>query len=292
MKNLSIELKNQPGELAEMGEVLGRAGVSIEGGGAFVVDGRGAANFLFEDGVAARRALEAAGVRVLDERDVLIQQLDQDQPGQLGKFLRRMAEAGVNVEVQYSDHNHQLVLVVNDIAAGRRVSEAWMREREAAPHPKVKVHRYAVQVRWTGSMGVGTRTYTSYKRDHLVEASGKPPIEGSSDPAFRGDATRYNPEELLVASLSSCHMLWYLHLCAVNGVVVLGYEDAASGVMEEKRSGAAFVQVNLSPQVTIAPGCDASRTAALHEEAHRNCFIANSVNFPVEVTPRVIVAEE
>ncbi len=292
MKNLSIELKNQPGELAEMGEVLGRAGVSIEGGGAFVVDGKGAANFLFEDGARARRALEAAGILVLEERDVLIQRLDQDQPGQLGKFLRRMADAGVNVEVQYSDHNHQLVLVVNDIAAGRRVSEAWTREREVAPRPAVIVHRYAVQVRWTGGMGVGTRSYTSYKRDHLVEASGKPPIEGSSDPAFRGDATRYNPEELLVASLSSCHMLWYLHLCAVNGVVVVGYEDAASGVMEEKSGRAAFVQVNLSPRVTIAPGCDTKRAAALHEEAHRNCFIANSVNFPVEVAPRVIVAGE
>jgi organic hydroperoxide reductase OsmC/OhrA len=292
MKNLSIELKNQPGALAEMGEVLGRAGVSIEGGGAFVVDGRGAANFLFQDGAAARRALEAAGIRVLDEREVLSQRLDQEQPGQLGKFLRRMAEAGVNVEVQYSDHNHQLVLVVNDIGAGSRVSEAWMQEREAAPQPVVRSHRYTVQVRWTGSMGVGTRTYTSYKRDHLVEASGKPPIDGSSDPAFRGDATRYNPEELLVASLSSCHMLWYLHLCAVNGVVVVGYEDAASGVMEEKRGGTAFVQVNLSPVATIAPGCDARRAAALHEEAHRNCFIANSVNFPVEVTPWVIVAGE
>lgn len=292
MKNLSIELKNQPGALAEMGEILGRAGVSIEGGGASVVDGKGAANFLFEDGARARRAREAAGIRVLDEREVLLLRLDQDRPGQLGKFLRRMAEAGVNVEVQYSDHNHQLVLVVDNIDAGRRVSEAWMREREAAPRPAVKVHRYAVQVRWTGSMGVGTRTYTSYKRDHQVGVSGKPPIEGSSDPAFRGDAARYNPEELLVASLSSCHMLWYLHLCAVNGVVVVGYEDAASGVMEESGSCAAFVQVNLSPQVTIAPGSDASRAAVLNEEAHRNCFIANSVNFPVEVTPRVMMAGE
>lgn len=290
MKNLSIELRNQPGALAEMGEVLGRAGISIEGGGAFVVDGRGAANFLFEDGLAPRRALEAAGIRVLEEREVLLLLLDQDQPGQLGKLLRRMAETGVNVEVQYSDHNHRLVLVVDDIEAGRRVSEAWMREREAASHTVVKFHRYAVRIRWTGSTGVGTRSYTSYRRDHLIEASGKPPIEGSSDPAFRGDARRYNPEELLVASLSSCHMLWYLHLCAINKVIVVGYEDAASGVMEEKRDRGTFVRVDLKPVVTIAPDCDAKRAATLHEEAHQNCYIANSVNFPVEVNPRVIVS--
>jgi organic hydroperoxide reductase OsmC/OhrA len=290
MKNLSIELRNQPGALAEMGEVLGRAGVSIEGGGAFVLNGRGEANFLFEDGMAARRALEAAGIRVLQEREVVLLRLDQGQPGQLGKFLRRIAEAGANVEVQYSDHNHQLVLVVDDGDAGRRVSEAWMQEREAAPRPVVKSHRYAVLVRWTGNMGVGTQSYTSYQRDHVIEASGKIPIEGSSDPAFRGNAKRYNPEELMVASLSSCHMLWYLHLSAVNGVVVLGYEDEASGVMEENRGVAAFVRVNLSPVVTITAGCDAKRAAALHEEAHRSCYIANSVNFSVEVKPQVIVS--
>jgi organic hydroperoxide reductase OsmC/OhrA len=288
MKNLTIELKNHPGALAGMGQVLGAAGISIEGGGAFVVDGKGAANFLFEDGTAARHALEAAGIRVLQERDVVLQRLDQDQPGQLGKLLRRMADAGVNVEVQYSDHNHQLVLVVDDIDAGRRVSEAWTQEREAAPQTRVKSHHYEVQVRWTGSNGVGTQTYISYQRDHVIEAKGKPPIEGSSDPAFRGDAKRYNPEELLVASLSSCHMLWYLHLCAVNSVVVVGYEDTASGVMEEKRTGAAFVRVNLNPLVTITANSDPDRAAALHEEAHHNCYIANSVNFPVEVTPRVV----
>ncbi len=289
MKNLSIELKNQPGALAEMGEVLGRAGVSIEGGGAFVVDGKGAANFLFEDGTAARRALETAGILVLDERDVVLLRLSQDQPGQLGKLLRRMAEAGVNVEVQYSDHDHRMALVVDNITAARRVSEAWMQEREVAPRPAVRVHRYAVNVRWTGNTGAGTQTYASYQRNHVIEASGKPTIEGSSDPAFRGDATRYNPEELLVASLSSCHMLWYLHLSSINGVVVVGYEDSASGIMEEKRDGAAFVQACLRPVVTIASGSDAKRAAALHEDAHRNCYIANSVNFAVEVKPQVIV---
>ncbi len=129
MKDLAIALENRPGALAEMGEALGRAGVSIEGGGAWVVDGRGIAHFLFEDGAAARAALEAAGIRVLGEREVLVQRLKQDVPGQLGALCRRMGEAGVNIEVLYSDHNHQLILVVDDPAKGRAVSEAWMRER-------------------------------------------------------------------------------------------------------------------------------------------------------------------
>ena len=128
MKDLAIALDNRPGALAEMGEALGRAGVSVEGGGAWVVDGRGVAHFLFVDGTAARKALEAAGIRVLAERDVLVQRLKQDVPGQLGLLTRRMAEAGVNIEVLYSDHDHQLILVVDDLAKGREVSEAWARE--------------------------------------------------------------------------------------------------------------------------------------------------------------------
>ena len=127
MKDLTIALDNRPGALAEMGEALGRAGVSVEGGGAFVVDGRGIAHFLFSDGDAARAALEAAGIRVLEVREVLVQRLKQEEPGQLGKLTRRMAEAGVNIEVLYSDHEHQLILVVDDIAKGRVVSEAWAR---------------------------------------------------------------------------------------------------------------------------------------------------------------------
>ena len=130
MKDLMIALDNRPGALAEMGDALGRAGVSIEGGGAFVVNGRGVAHFLFEDGNAARVALEAAGITVLEERDVLVQRLNQSQPGQLGKITRRMAAAGVNIEVLYSDHDHQLILVVDDLAKGRAVSEAWMRDSE------------------------------------------------------------------------------------------------------------------------------------------------------------------
>lgn len=128
MKDVAIALEDRPGALAEMGEALGRAGVSIEGGGAWVVDGRGVAHFLFADGAAARRALEASGIRVLAEREVLVQRLQQGVPGQLGHLTRRMADAGVNIEVLYSDHDHQLVLVVDDIARAREVSEAWTRD--------------------------------------------------------------------------------------------------------------------------------------------------------------------
>ncbi|MGH9870304.1 MAG: amino acid-binding ACT domain-containing protein [Candidatus Polarisedimenticolia bacterium] len=128
MRDLAIDLENRPGALAEMGEALGAAGVSVEGGGAWVVGGRGIAHFLVEDASAARRALEAAGIRVLEDREVLVQRLKQDVPGQLGHLTRRMAEAGVNIEVLYSDHDHQLILVVDDPARGRKVSEAWARE--------------------------------------------------------------------------------------------------------------------------------------------------------------------
>jgi hypothetical protein len=131
MKDLTIVLENRPGALAEMGEALGRVGVSIEGGGAFVVDGRAVAHFLFQDAVAARHALESAGIHVLAERAVIVQSLNQAQTGQLGKLTRRMADAGVNIDVLYSDHAHQLILVVDDQEAGRVVSEAWMRERSA-----------------------------------------------------------------------------------------------------------------------------------------------------------------
>ena len=126
--DLAIELEDRPGALAEMGEALGRAGVSIEGGGVFVTGGVGVAHFLFEDGEAARRALEAVGIRVVAVREVVVQKLRQGEPGQLGKIARRMAEAGVNIEVQYSDHEHQLILVVDDVDAGRRVSEEWIAE--------------------------------------------------------------------------------------------------------------------------------------------------------------------
>jgi hypothetical protein len=128
MKDLAISLGNRPGALAEMGEALGRAGVSIEGGGAWVVGNEGVAHFLFHDGAAARRALEAAGIRVVAERDVVVQRLKQSVPGQLGMLTRRMADAGVNIEVLYSDHDHQLVLVVDDVTKAQQVADVWSRE--------------------------------------------------------------------------------------------------------------------------------------------------------------------
>ncbi|MBV8656036.1 MAG: OsmC family protein [Candidatus Eremiobacteraeota bacterium] len=152
----------------------------------------------------------------------------------------------------------------------------------------VKTHAYDIVVTWPAHPSEPTANYRSYRRDHTIERDGKPAIPASSDPAFRGDSSRYNPEELLVASLSSCHMLWFLHLCAVNGVTVLGYRDEASGLMEEHpEGGGAFVRVTLHPRVTLAPQSDAEKANALHHEAHRLCFIARSVNFPVEIEPAI-----
>ena len=127
MIDLEIALDDRPGALAEMGEALGRAGVSIEGGGVFGVNGTGVAHFLFHDGDAARRALEAAGIRVIAQSEIVTVRLDQETPGQLGKISRRMADAGVNIRVQYSDHDHQLILVVDDLEKGRAVAEEWTR---------------------------------------------------------------------------------------------------------------------------------------------------------------------
>ena len=149
-----------------------------------------------------------------------------------------------------------------------------------------KQHHYPIRVKWTGNTGAGTRDYRGYERAHEYSVPGKPVIPGSSDPSFRGDKTRYNPEELLVMSLSSCHMLWFLHLAAEAGVVVTAYEDEASGTMAETAdTGGHFTEVVLRPRVTFAPGTDPSRAAALHERAHHLCFIANSVNFPVRCEP-------
>ena len=128
MQDVSIVLENRPGALAEMGEALGRSGISIEGGGAWVVDGKGAAHFLFADGNAARAILEAVGIQVLEVRDVVIQRLKQAVPGQLGQLTRRMADAGVNIEVLYSDHEHQLVLVVDNLDKARTIAAAWANE--------------------------------------------------------------------------------------------------------------------------------------------------------------------
>jgi len=128
MFDVAIRLENRPGAMAEMGEALGAAGVSVEGGGGWVADGKATMHFLFDDGEAARKALEDAGIEVLEVREVLVQKLRQDVPGQLGKIARRMSDAGVNIEVVYSDHANQLCLVVDDLNKGRAVSAAWRSE--------------------------------------------------------------------------------------------------------------------------------------------------------------------
>lgn len=152
-------------------------------------------------------------------------------------------------------------------------------------------HTYRTTVTWTGNTGTGTSGYKAYARDHLITAPGKADaIAGSADPAFRGDPNRWNPEDLLVASLSACHKLWYLHLAAVAGVVVTAYEDAAEGVMvEDTTRGGCFTGVTLRPLVTITAASDPARARALHHDAHAKCFIANSVNFPVTCAARIRV---
>lgn len=151
-----------------------------------------------------------------------------------------------------------------------------------------KQHRYGVDVKWTGNLGSGTSSYQSYSRDHEFRAGQKPAIPGSADAAFRGDAKRWNPEDLLVASISTCHQLWYLHLCAVAGVVVSAYEDHAVGIMTEDATGAGqFVSVVLRPRVTVTAQSDANKAIELHHAAAKMCFIARSVNFPVTHEPQI-----
>jgi len=152
-------------------------------------------------------------------------------------------------------------------------------------------HRYAVSLTWSGNLGSGTSGYRDYSRSYEIGADGKPVIEGSADAAFRGDHSRWNPEELLVASLSACHKLSYLYLAAEAGIIVIAYADRAEGVMEVGRDGAGrFKNVVLHPIVTVTAGSDVERARTPHKLAHEKCFIASSVNFPVECEPEIIVA--
>ncbi len=153
-------------------------------------------------------------------------------------------------------------------------------------------HYYSLTVDWTGNKGKGTENYWAYDRSHVISTKGKAPINGSSDPNFKGDKTKYNPEELLVASLSSCHMLWYLHLCSEAGVIVVEYTDHATGIMEETSNGGGrFTEVILCPIVTVTDGSMTDKANELHKKANDLCFIANSVNFPVHHKPTCVVAE-
>ncbi|MBE7172869.1 MAG: OsmC family protein [Williamsia sp.] len=155
-----------------------------------------------------------------------------------------------------------------------------------------KQHNYHLTMNWTGNKGSGTSDYKAYERSHVIQTDGKAEIQASSDPAFRGDNTKYNPEELLVAALSSCHLLSYLHQCAVAGVVVTAYTDTATGTMKETPDGGGhFTEVTLNPVVTVKDPSMMERAKELHHKASLLCFIANSVNFPVHHRP-VITAEQ
>jgi organic hydroperoxide reductase OsmC/OhrA len=155
-----------------------------------------------------------------------------------------------------------------------------------------KTHHYEVQVAWTGNLGTGTSAYRAYSRDHEIRAGAKPPIPGSSDPAFRGDPSRYNPEDLLISAISACHMLWYLHLCADAKVVVVSYNDVPIGTMVEHPDGSGeFSGAVLRPKVVIAAGSDAETARRLHEDVHRYCCLARSVNFSVSCEPLIEMVE-
>jgi organic hydroperoxide reductase OsmC/OhrA len=148
-------------------------------------------------------------------------------------------------------------------------------------------HKYRVLVEWIGNKGSGTSGYREYRRDHVIRAAAKPEIPGSSDAAFLGDPARWNPEDLLVASVSACHKLWYLHLCADAGIGVLAYVDEAEGTMIDSPQQGRFVQIVLRPRVTIRAGDDRNLAERLHDAAHEKCYVANSLNFPIRCEPTI-----
>jgi organic hydroperoxide reductase OsmC/OhrA len=152
-------------------------------------------------------------------------------------------------------------------------------------------HEYAVRLSWTGSKAGPTTSYQAYSRDYEFQCGDKPPMRGSADPDFRGDPTLYNPEELLVVSLSTCHLLSYLAECARNDVHVVAYDDNAHGTMAVQHGKLRFTDVLLRPRVLIASGSDLQKATELHERAHEECFIASSVNFPVRHEATVTVAD-
>lgn len=151
-----------------------------------------------------------------------------------------------------------------------------------------RTHHFKATVQWTGNKGEGTSNYKAYDRYHTVKIAGKPEIACCSDPAFLGDGSKHNPEDFLISALSSCHMLWYLHLCADAGVIVTGYTDEVEGIMDEKAEGGGrFTEVTLHPSVKVKDASMKEKAMALHAKAHEKCFIANSCNFPVKHKPTI-----
>lgn len=151
-------------------------------------------------------------------------------------------------------------------------------------------HYYEVEISWTGNRGTGTSSYNAYDRDFTATSKGKPVLQGSSDPAFLGDPAKWNPEDMLVVSISACHKLWYLHLCAANKIVVTSYVDNATGYMVEEnptRKGH-FTKIILRPNVAVTQESDKELAIKLHDQAHHECFMANSVNFEIQCKPTII----
>jgi organic hydroperoxide reductase OsmC/OhrA len=161
------------------------------------------------------------------------------------------------------------------------------------PNNEMKKHNYQTKITWTGNEGKGTKNYSAYNRNHSISAEGKyGEILSSSDPSFRGDKTRFNPEELFLSSISSCHMLWYLHLCSTHKITVIDYVDNASGTMEEGENGSGrFAEVTLNPIATILEEHYVEKAKDLHKEASQMCFIANSVNFKIGHLSEVNIKE-
>ena len=150
-------------------------------------------------------------------------------------------------------------------------------------------HTYSATIEWTGNKGKGTSNYRAFERSHIISIENKPDILCSSDPAFRGDKTKHNPEELLLTSLSSCHMLWYLHLCSEANIIVTRYVDDPSGIMIEESNGSGyFSKVTLNPTVTVSESSMIKKANELHKKANELCFIANSVNFIVQHNPNCL----
>jgi organic hydroperoxide reductase OsmC/OhrA len=153
-----------------------------------------------------------------------------------------------------------------------------------------KIHQYQATLTWAGNKGSGTMDYRSYDRSYIISIDNKPDILGSSDSAFLGDRTKHNPEDLLLSALSSCHMLWYLHLCSQNEIIVMEYKDRPVGSMQENSDGSGhFTEVTLNPVVVITDEAQIEKANALHEQANKMCFIANSCNFPIKHQPKCVV---
>lgn len=153
-------------------------------------------------------------------------------------------------------------------------------------------HRYTSHICWTGNLGTGTSGYKAYARTWDIAITGKKRIHCSNDPLLAGDPTKMNPEDLLISSLSACHMLWYLHLASDEGITVIGYEDSPVATGEVLKSGAGrFTSAILRPKITVLPGTDTDAATTLHHKIHQVCFIARSVNFPVSYEPEFIIGD-